>query len=61
MHRLHADLGRAIADPTVRQALQAQAMVLPETQNLGELARTYQDHLQDFRELAHSILHEPGR
>lgn len=61
VQRLHEVLGRALAEPTVRRALQAQAMVLPEPQNLDELARTGQSHLQSFLELARSIRHEPGR
>ncbi len=52
---LHKALGETSNDPTVRQALEAQSMIVPRPQPLPVLARTYSENTEKYRAIARAI------
>ncbi|NML42287.1 tripartite tricarboxylate transporter substrate binding protein [Ramlibacter sp. G-1-2-2] len=56
---LHKALGEVANDPAIREALEAQAMVVPRPQPLPALARLYEDNAAKYRAIAKAMNLQP--
>jgi hypothetical protein len=56
---LHKALSEVATDPTVKSALEAQAMIVPRPQSLAAMGKLYADNTAKYQAIAKSMRLQP--